>query len=284
MKPSEAPQVLVGIDPGPEAESVVRFAAREAALRGAPLHLHHALGRHTSTPDAAGDLFTVAETVLKPYMALVRNEFPQVKARTVADPGAPAAGLVDRSPECALIVLGRRGSGGFARLVVGSVSMQVATHANCPVTVVQGEPPAPWRVVVGVDRPEEDQAALEFAAEEALLRDVPLHLVHAESHPQALPLGMAPPGQSDQAGLLHAAQQILDQEAHRWQELRPGLRTSTEALRTNAAAALVEASHDAGLLVVGTHQRNPLTRVLLGSVSAHLLHHAHCPVTVVPRQ
>ncbi|WP_372495840.1 universal stress protein [Kitasatospora humi] len=161
----------------------------------------------------------------------------------------------------------------------------MATHADCPVTVVRGGPPRDGFVVVGVDQPGEDQAALEFAATEAVLRDVPLHLIHADVRPQVLPLGMAaPPGQADQAGVLRAEQRALEDVGRRWRERQPGLRTSADVLCVAAASAvLVKASENARLLVVGSHQRNPLARVLLGSVSAHLLHHAECPVTIVPR-
>ncbi|MZE81002.1 universal stress protein, partial [Streptomyces sp. SID5475] len=95
-----------------------------------------------------------AAAVLAPFTAQAHAEHPGLNV--VAEPfaGRPAAALVDRSARVSLVVVGHRGTGGFPRLPLGSVSWQVATHAECPVIVVRpGRTAArpPHRVVVGVD-------------------------------------------------------------------------------------------------------------------------------------
>jgi len=132
-------------------------------------------------------------------------------------------------------------------------------------------------VVVGVDGSGDARRALEWALDEARQRDCPCLIVHSYD------LGMA--AASPFAGhvfedLRDAGQQVLDGEV----ELA---RASGVAVKGHlqfgpAAATLIEASRDADLLVVGSRGHGGLTGALLGSVSTACVHHAHCPVVVVP--
>ncbi|MFI6448267.1 universal stress protein [Kitasatospora sp. NPDC050543] len=283
------PPVLVGVDPGTQGGGVgdiVRFAAREAQLHRTALRLLHVVDRTERAPaPAEGGLPEQAGAgVLAPYSALVRAEFPGLDVAEHTEPGKPASVLVTRSGEGAMIVLGHRGHGGFPRLPLGSVALQVATNARCPVVVVR---PAPAErdapVVVGFDLPEDSLDALEFACTEAGARGAPLEIVHADFHPQVLPPGMAPPGQTDQGEIVRAERQFLEAEAAQVRERHPGLTVRVRVAHTNATSALLAAGADAALLVVGTHQRSALARLLLGSVAGEVLHRARCPVAVVPK-
>ena len=136
-------------------------------------------------------------------------------------------------------------------------------------------------VVVGVDDSPSSQPALEWAAEEAKLRDVPLVILYATTLPiGAWPVVPAPAGFLDwqrQIGedILKDAEQIA-------KELTAGtVQVTTQFAVATPTAALVEASRTAGMVVVGSRGRGGLVRKVLGSTSMGVLHRAHCPVVVV---
>lgn len=141
------------------------------------------------------------------------------------------------------------------------------------------------RVVVGVDRSAEGVAAMQLALGEASLRGLPLVCVRV--WPEVVHTGFP------QAGLLPFSVMEAEQEARRVVEemvkqsreqvpAADGVDVDILALRGAAGPALVEAAHDASLLVVGTRCAGPVSRALLGSVSRYALHHSACPVAVVP--
>ncbi|WP_407554620.1 universal stress protein [Streptomyces sp. Pv4-95] len=275
--------VLVGVEEGGDQQTIVRHAARQAELHGRPLRLLHvaeaadAQARHaTATALGAG--------VVEPLTAMVRLDFPQVPVTAEVVPGRPAAALVERSSQAALLVLGHRGSGGFARLPLGSVSWQVATHAECPVLVVRpGETSAAPenRIVVGVDISEVSEEALDLAFAEADLRGARLELLHANFHLGEMPTG---PGMvaPDFKALDDAARRRLKALAAERGARYPRVSVDVRVERVRPATILAEASRRAALLVVGSHGRTGLRRLMLGSVSAAALHTAASPVAVVP--
>lgn len=277
---------------GVEAESdtvraVVRHAARQAELHGSPLHLLHVLdGPGGASDENSGGTpeKTQGAAVVEPLAAWVHSEFPNVVVTAQTAAGRVAEQLLARSAEAATLVLGHRGTGGFARLPLGSVSWQVATHAECPVVIVRpGEaaenPKA--RVVVGVDINDVSAEAVDAAFAEAALRGARLEMVHANFHLSEMPVGagMVAP---DFKALDEAALRILDAEAAQRAGRYPGVDVHTRVERVRPSTILTEASRGASLLVVGSHGRTGLRRLMLGSVSAEALHTAACPVMVVP--
>jgi len=103
--------------------------------------------------------------------------------------GPPAAMLTEESTRASLLVLGHRGSGGFAGLHIGSVAIHTAAHARCPVLIVRGDPPEPGApVIVGVDGSDEAHLALDFAFQTAALRQVVLRAVAVWPSTWTLPL------------------------------------------------------------------------------------------------
>ncbi|MFD7229339.1 universal stress protein [Streptomyces sp. NPDC059881] len=270
--------VLAGVDKGDGQEYVVRCAAGQAALHGLPLHLLY-VSEHPDR-DAPGT------DVVEPLESLVRAEFPGVTVTAEAVAGRPAAVLVERSAQAFWTVVGHRGSGGFPRLPLGSVSWQVATHAACPVIVVRpGDAPAApeKRVVAGVDVTDASGVsarALDVAFAEAQLRGARLELVHGSFHLGETPTGpgMAAPDFEILDDAVHAA---LKEEADKRRDRFPDVTVELHAERLRAATLLAESSKGAVLLVVGSHGRSGLRRLLLGSVSSELLHTAACPVAIV---
>ncbi|MGW7084722.1 universal stress protein [Streptomyces sp. NPDC054871] len=283
-----AGSVLVGVEQGDDQHTVVRYAARHASLHGGRLHLLHVV---EGTPPAGSaaerehqTLVTQAvATVLQPMVELVETEFPKVAVTAEAVTGQPAGVLVERSAEAAWLVVGHRGSGGFPRLPLGSVSWQVATHASCPVIVIRpgASTARENRIVVGVDVRDIPHEALDLAYAEAQVRGATLQLVHGAFHLGEMPTGpgMAAP---DFAALDEKARQELKAEAAKRLARYPDVQVDVYVERVRPATVLVEASRRAGLLIVGSHGRTGLRRLMLGSVSGEALHSAECPVAVVP--
>lgn len=143
-------------------------------------------------------------------------------------------------------------------------------------------------IVVGVDGSPSSMSAVRWATGEATMRNVPLTLVHALARPGVgLPILL-----TDPAPLSAGTSEQLEQHARHW--LRRaimvaednamgdhGLQINTEALISSPAAALVEQSKSAEMVVVGSRGQSAWRRGLLGSVSTALVHHAHCPVAVI---
>ena len=141
------------------------------------------------------------------------------------------------------------------------------------------EKPSPGgRIVVGYDGSAGARAALAWAVEEARLRDAALHVVNAWADPLGEP--------NRYASLI----QLEDVEGAADRVLQRGINevvgdadvvVKRETSYTSPALALVEASHDADLLVVGSRGRGGFTGLLLGSVGQQCAHHATCPVVIV---
>ncbi|GAB7045089.1 universal stress protein [Catenuloplanes indicus] len=179
------------------------------------------------------------------------------------------------------IVVGHRGSGGFDRLVLGSVGRQVAMHSHRPVVVVRGDTErAGGPVVVGADGSPAGTHAVEEAFAEAAARHAPLVAIRAYPVP-------VPPWGANVSPLVYDPQRL---EAAERAALHEGLapyrdkypQVTVEAIvaQDDVAKVLVGVSHTARLVVVGHRGHGTLAGALLGSVALKLLHHAECPVLI----
>jgi nucleotide-binding universal stress UspA family protein len=143
--------IVVGVDQSEGAKEALRFAYEEAQLRETPLRAVHAWrfgyigppGIEASVPVVGAELSEHRAAARRPLDATVRETIPDVGEviieRRVAE-GAAAAVLVEESRGADLLVVGSRGHGGFAQLLLGSVSQQCAHHAECPVVIVHPGP------------------------------------------------------------------------------------------------------------------------------------------------
>jgi nucleotide-binding universal stress UspA family protein len=142
-------------------------------------------------------------------------------------------------------------------------------------------------VVVGVDGSEHGDAALRFAAEEAALRGAQLRVVCAWELP-ALEFPVAGAMSVDlipalMRGIGDEADGIVQTAVARVKELQPAVSCEPRVVEGHAGSVLLDEARGAILLVVGSRGRGELAGMLLGSVSHQVLHHAPCPVTVVPK-
>jgi nucleotide-binding universal stress UspA family protein len=146
--------IVVGVDDSAEARHALRFALEEARLRQVPLRAVHtwqfgyigARGVEGSLPVIGGEVDELRGAAEAALDSTLRDAIPDaddvhIERRVVE--GAPAAILVEESRSADLLVVGSRGHGGFAQLLLGSVSQQCAQHAACPVTIVRSKPGTP---------------------------------------------------------------------------------------------------------------------------------------------
>ena len=147
--------IVVGVDGSEGGAAALEYAAGEAAFRGARLRVVSAwqvpvvaphgdhFGPAPVDPATAEALRVRAHNVADDALAAVKKEQPSIEGEAVAVQGHPADVLLEQGADATLIVVGRRGLGGFRSLLLGSVSQQVVQHATCPVVVVNQPAPAP---------------------------------------------------------------------------------------------------------------------------------------------
>jgi nucleotide-binding universal stress UspA family protein len=281
--------VVVGVDGSPAALGAVRMAAVEADRRNRPLRVVHAfiwplLHISGAPPDGGppgSGLRQQAHRFVDEAVAQARATVPDLAVTGEIIDGGSAAVLLGESVTAALVVVGDRGLGGFTSLLVGSVAIQVAGYADCPVLVVRGSDRTTGPVVVGVDGSELSRRAVQVAAEQAAWRGTGLRAVHAYRHPASTGPGDMQPLVHDEDALRGEEERVLAESLAWLAERYPQVPVTSQVVHARPGPALTDASRQAQLLVVGARGRGELSGLLLGSVSQSVLHHADCPVVVV---
>ncbi len=135
--------IVVGVDGSTGAQEALRFAAEEARLRRATLRLvtawhipSMAYGAGFVAPVDRREFERNAEAECEKALAAVREQTTDLEIQRVASEGQAARVLLQEARDADLLVVGTRGHGGFAGLLLGSVSQQCAQHAPCPVVIV----------------------------------------------------------------------------------------------------------------------------------------------------
>ena len=283
--------VVVGVDGSGSAYRAVEWAAAEAVRRGAELRLVRAFSWTTSErPIRDGgrvaqyrdELLKFARSQVARAARIAADVRPQVETTTQVAIGAPIEVLGSEARRAQLLVLGDRGLGGLAGLLLGSVAVGLAAHGACPVVIVRGERAGAGNdespVVVGIDDSPISEAALAFAFDAAAARGVGLVVVHAWS-PTAIDDALAPVMDWDAATAEEDA--LLAERLAGWEQKHPEVAVRRTVVRNGAVRSLVAASREAQLVVVGSRGRGNATGLLLGSVSHGVLHASHCPVAIV---
>jgi nucleotide-binding universal stress UspA family protein len=276
----EPPPVVVGVDGSDPSNVALRWAADEAVRCAAPLRLLHAAGPwacdipFSPAPEMVESLHEAGREILDQAAEQVRARHPRLRVTTVLGVEPPAVALRRASEAAGEVVVGHRGRGGFTSLLLGSVGLHTVGYASCPVVVVRdGERPERREIVVGIDLSEHAAPALRYAFEAAVRRGARLRVVYAWCPPEG-PYAVLEVGE-----LAGAARQVAREAVAPWRERYPQVTVAENAPRDHPVKALVAASEDADLVVVAARGH---TAVRLGSVSHVLVHHAHCPVAVVP--
>ncbi|MFC4376154.1 universal stress protein [Nocardia halotolerans] len=274
--------VVVGVDGSAHALSAVRWAAEEAALQHAPLHLVHAIGTGWDLGPRLGVVSLRNQAYHDEGAAALAAA--ELVARRTAEPGtldvsidlawpAPAPVLAKKSRTARRLVVGSRGMDAFDRALLGSVSSALVRRSVCPIVVIPAaDPPSRDRpVVVGVDGSAASVRAVEVAFEEAATRDVEVVAVLAWTAPGT--------GAADLETAEHA-QAVLSECLAGHAEKYPQVRVRRVVAEDAPARRLLQESENAQLVVVGSRGRRGLAEFTLGSVSRAVLDHATVPVLV----
>ncbi|GAA2271912.1 universal stress protein [Streptomyces atrovirens] len=285
--------LVVGVDGSEPSLRAVDWASDEAVLRGVALRVVYAclwdryeggavardIGRPTALP--------LPQDIVDAAAERARARHPDLRVTTDVVLEEPEYALVREGRKASALVVGTRGRGGLAELLLGSVSLAVAAHADCPVIVLRGShdnqatPPVHGRIVVGVGEDPKEPAAVRFAADEARRRGVTLEAVRAwrcpahetTDHPLLV-------GEPDRLHEERAAEEL--ETALR--DVPADIEVRRRTVEGHARRVLLDASHRADLLIVGARRKEGHLGLQLGRVAHGLLHHSACPVAVVPHR
>ena len=280
--------VVVGVDASEGSLRAVRFAADEARLRAAPLRIVHALSARShggTVPPGDLDvpelLRSGAEGVLQWAGEAVADRLPARTVSTAVVHGDPVGVLRAESEHAQLLVVGTRGVGGVAGLLLGSTASALAGQTDCPLVVLPDDTTAWVRdrvsVVVGVEGRSADDDVLAFAFAEAAARGTDLVAVHAWQDVDLETAFQSMRPVVDWAEVQAEEQRVLSEALAGWADKEPDVTVREVVVREKKARALVAAASTAELLVVGHHRGRAL-----GSTTHAALHRATCPVAVVP--
>ena len=280
-----APRIVAGLDFSQNAAHAAHWAAREANDRALPLHLAYAYdrpgqkGTTTQPPNYVNAHRTAGQQLLTKTSDTLQAQYPHLALSSEAIELDAADALVALSNTAQLMVTGTRGHGGFAGMLLGSVSLKVAAHAHCPTVVVHQEATnQPLNeIVLGIE-PGQAQAPIRFAFAAAATLGAELSIIRCwwprpvnEEHNPPTTLSPREREEADIADLL----KVVGQDY-------PQVKVSTYLMRGNPVPALIGAAQGSRLLVIGAHRHHGLHSLGAGYVVQGLLAHSLTPVAVVP--
>ncbi|WP_181793390.1 universal stress protein [Streptomyces sp. WELS2] len=286
--------LVVGVDGSDSSLTAVDWAVDESARHGLSLRLLHAslwenyegtrpsfgTGRHAEK--------VMADHIVASCVERARRRNPELRVSGEAVAEDAVSALLRAGPEAFALVTGSRGRGQVAGMLLGSVSLTVAARAVCPVVVVRGEEPGrretAGRIVVGVGDAPDGAGAVRFAVREAEVRGCALTAVRAWRSPSQEPVDhMLIADDAARSREQRAAADLEDALREAVRE-HPGVDIDLRPVEGPAHRVLLDASAGAGLIVVGAQRRHGRFGLQLGRAAHTLLHHAPCPVAVVPQR
>ncbi|BCM64770.1 MULTISPECIES: universal stress protein [Streptomyces] len=285
--------LVAGVDGSDSSLTAVDWAVDEAARHGLPLRLLHASlweiyeGVQPSFGSDRPAEEVMAEHIVASCVERARRRNPEVKVSGKAVAEDAVSALLRVGPDAFALVTGSRGRGQIAGMLLGSVGLAVAARAVCPVVVVRGAEPnrqgALRNVVVGVGDESDGAGAVRFAVREAEVRGCALTAVRAWRNPSQEPVDHMLI--ADDAARLREERASVGLDAALSQVVREHPRVDVRRRPAEGPAhrILLEASAEADLIVVGAQRRHGHFGLQLGRVAHTLLHHAECPVAVIPQ-
>jgi nucleotide-binding universal stress UspA family protein len=279
--------IVVGVDGSAASDAAVSWAAREAAMRNVPLTLVHMFKTFVPTFPQIPTPGGVAEwqeddgrKILEQAVKIAEDAVPtdqQVSIASEVKVSPPVPTLVEMSKDAEMIVVGSKGRGAVARVLLGSVSSGVVRSASCLVAVIRAEASYTPRadrapVLVGIDCSPVSELALAVAFDEASFRGVELTAFHAWSDIAVYQLPWL--------DWKSEAERSLAEYLAGWHERYPDVKVNRLLALDHPGRALIEESESAQLVVVGSHGRGGVTGMLMGSVSNAVVHAVHTPVIV----
>lgn len=285
--PDRGGKVVVAVDGSPANRAAICWAADFADASHRALHVVTVVDEafRTSPYVSLGEIQQIADETLDAAVAEATDLHPALPITTETLFGHASRTLRTEWPDADYVVLGRRGRGGFARMVLGSVSAAVGNHATLPTVVV----PQDWSVgansglpiLAGVDGSTGGAHALDEAARLALAAGVELRLVHGWG-PGTLFSSESVMAYGGLQAWRKEVEEMTAALADSVRQVYPDLVVTELVQQAHPVAELTEASEHAQLLVVGGHRAGRMHAQLVGSTTSGVLYHAHCPVLVVP--
>ncbi|WP_285591601.1 universal stress protein [Herbidospora sp. NBRC 101105] len=277
-----SPIIVAGADGSASALAAVEYAAQDAARRGGVLRIVHVHEPWAGVRlrDLETIVNTYGEQILVTAERRARASVPDLAITTRLATGDIVNRLKDEAERADTIVIGSRGTGGFAGMILGSVGLGLAGHTPGPVVVVRQTPSDTYgKVLVGYDGTEDADVALEFAFAEAGRRRARLEAVYAWQPPSFTSLG------TGYDNLIHCVYEERSNFVHQkfmaWQGKHPDVTAGRIGVRGHPVEVLSDMSHAADLVIAGCRGLGSFAGAMLGSVGHGLLHHAHCPVAIV---
>ena len=280
-------RIVVGVDGSLGSTRALDWAAAEADRCRARLTVVGAweFGGFAGALVNTGD----ARSAVDGAVARTTQRHPGVTVEPKVSEEPAAYALIEASADADLLVVGSRGFGGFRGLLLGSVGEHCLTHAPCSVAIVRpadaSTPPGPGaaegpanRIVVGVDGSAGADLALDWAVGEARRTGGGIDIVAS-----SVLTGTSDYIVTVDVSVPDAARQVVDDAVARATGEAPGVVVRAETRADPPAVALVDASREAGLLVLGSRGLGAFRGLLLGSVSHYVAMHAHCPIVVARR-
>ncbi len=288
--------IVVGVDGTGPSERAARWAARQAAVLGKPLVLVYAMRRpvhaqaHLHMPVGAIQPGTTEEPMrwwardMLDGLAERCREAAGVEVRTDVVSGDPADAVIMAGQRVAFVVVGHSDHGGLARFLLGSTAERLTRSCPWPVVVVRDDASVDERraggpVVVGVDGSAVSGEAVAFAFGFAARHGAEVTLVHASSGGITT---AAEPVETVEEAALREGRGPVGARLAACARQYPGVGHRVEDVGGPPVDALLAASAEAGLVVVGSHGKGAVRRAFLGSVSHALVNRAPCPVAVLP--
>ncbi|MGW0885987.1 universal stress protein [Streptomyces sp. NPDC002671] len=283
--------LVVGVDGSDSCLLAVDWAVDEAVRHGLSLRLVHASlweryeGALPTTGVGRPSEQVLAEHVVASAAERAERRDLDVKVTTDILPEEAVAALVAAGDGAFALVTGSRGRGQLKGLLLGSVGLAVAARAHCPVVVVRGDRAGVAgtheRILLGLGDADTRTEALRFAFREADVRGCTLDVVRAWRHPAFDASGDR--SRADEPANARASA-LLDASLGDMTAEYPQVRAHRSVLEGPASKILVDRSAAADLVVVGAHRRTGHFGLQIGRVGHTLLHHAQCPVAVVPQR
>lgn len=280
--------ITAGVDGTEESLAALAWAAREAVRRGLPLRVVHAWRLQPDLADRATQEQWVRDGV-EDAVRTVAERHPGLDISTELPEGAPVETLTVAAADAELLVLGSRGHGPVVGFLLGSVGQQVIAEATRPVVLVRaGDEPAAEAagrdIVVGQQgEPDDSAAALRFAFETAAARGATVRVVRAWTLPPVFAYSPGSLKLLDEAGGLEPYEKkSLAAALQPWRDRFPDVPVVEHVEMGSAGQVLLSVAGRAQLMVVGRRAHRTAVGARIGSVAHGVLHHADCPVAVVP--
>jgi nucleotide-binding universal stress UspA family protein len=282
--------IVVAVDGSEHSERAVRWATEQAHLEARPLTVVHAAGigdvRSASWGDDAGavqaDLLHSARPIADHAAELASELRPDLQVETHPTLGDPRQVLLDVSSQARMIVMGSRGRGVVRSMLLGSVSSAVTRYARCPVAVCRPVPgeAAATGVVVGADGTPESLPVIELAFRQASYRGLPLTVLHCYWDVAAAVAAFK--GEEPDTSPLAELRMLLAASVAGLSERYPDVVFDLQLAHGLTDEALTTMADRWGLVVVGRHPVDTVSRWITGSLATAVLERAQSTVVVVP--